>query len=67
MPILIFLFKVFIGNQDWRERPRRNTWQRYCLHRIYGHPLETRFVRILPLEANDDCFALRFEIYGFRS
>ena len=59
MPILIF-FKVFIGNQDL------NTWQRYCLHRIYGQPFETRFVRILPLEANDDCFALRFELYGFR-
>ncbi|XP_074650327.1 uncharacterized protein LOC141905382 [Tubulanus polymorphus] len=51
--------KKFKGNDQ------RNKWKITCLHKYYGKPVETRFIKIAVLKENNRV-GLRIELYGFR-
>ena len=51
--------QTFLGNKNG------DTWKRHCLHRYYGEPVKTRYVRFIPLTF-EVAVCMRLEAYGFR-
>ena len=51
--------QIFSGNKD------QDTWKRHCLHKYYGYPPKTRYIRFVP-QVYHESIALRIELYGFR-
>lgn len=66
--------RVFRGNKD------QNTWKRHSLHKYYGEPVKTRFIRFYPVSDSNNqavrestrnhpkagCVSMRVELYGYR-
>jgi len=50
---------VFDGDSE------NNKWKRFCLHRYYGHLINTQYVRFYPV-AYYRRACMRVELYGFR-
>jgi Mg-chelatase subunit ChlD len=67
--------RLFLGNRN------QNTWKRHCVHRYYGEPITTRYIRFypvmdsknfkigspIPADVSRGCIGMRIELYGFRA